>query len=146
MSRFTDVLLVSPLADGRTWVIQRDFGYDVGEEGSGDTIEVPEGFQTDFASVPSVAWPLIPRWGKYGKAAIVHDFMYWDQNKTRKESDDIFREAMGVLGVASWRRFLMYRAVRLVGGLSWRANRKRREQGKNRVRPAPSKADEAKTW
>ena len=42
MSRFTDVLLVSPLADGRTWVIQRDFGYDIGEEGSGDTIEVPK--------------------------------------------------------------------------------------------------------
>src|SRR6266571_3848085 len=32
MSRFTDVLLVSPLADGSTWVIMRDFGYDVGAE------------------------------------------------------------------------------------------------------------------
>jgi len=28
MSRFTDVLVVSPLADGKTWVILRDFGYD----------------------------------------------------------------------------------------------------------------------
>ena len=31
-----------------------------------------------------------------------HDFLYWDQGRTRKESDDIFREAMGVLGVAGW--------------------------------------------
>jgi hypothetical protein len=28
MSRFTDALVVSPLADGKTWVILRDFGYD----------------------------------------------------------------------------------------------------------------------
>ena len=33
MSRFTDVLLVSPLADGKTWVIMRDFGYEVGRMG-----------------------------------------------------------------------------------------------------------------
>ena len=28
MSRFTSILLVSPLADGKTWVLMRDFGYD----------------------------------------------------------------------------------------------------------------------
>jgi hypothetical protein len=85
---------------------------------------------------------LIPRWGKYGKAAIVHDFLYWDQGRTRKESDDIFREAMGVLGVAGWRKYLMYWTVRLFGGLAWRANRKRRDRGNDRVQPTPVKADE----
>ena len=61
MSRFTEELLVSPLPDGRTWVIRRDFGYDVGEEGSGNTIDVPIGFKTDFASVPRLLWSIIPR-------------------------------------------------------------------------------------
>ena len=52
MSRYTRPLLVSPLADGKTWVTMQAFGYDVGTENSGDAIEVREGFMTDFATVP----------------------------------------------------------------------------------------------
>ncbi len=52
MSRFTEVLLVSPLADGRTWITRKEFGYDVGEEGSDDTIDVSIGFMTDFCQCP----------------------------------------------------------------------------------------------
>ena len=63
MSRFTDILLVSPLADGKTWVVMRDFGYDVGTEGSTDRIDVAVGFQTDFASVPRLFWTVLPKWG-----------------------------------------------------------------------------------
>ncbi len=40
----------------------------------------------------------------------------------------------------------MYWAVRLFGGLAWRANRKRRDRGNDRVQPTPAKADEVKTW
>ncbi|MBN2586411.1 MAG: hypothetical protein JXA64_09465 [Candidatus Fermentibacteraceae bacterium] len=40
MSLFTRSLVVSPLSDGRTWVILRPFGYDVGREGSGDRVRV----------------------------------------------------------------------------------------------------------
>ena len=42
MSRFTEILTVSPLPDGRSWVLREPFGYDVGHENSGETIEVPE--------------------------------------------------------------------------------------------------------
>ncbi len=56
MSRFTDTLIVSPIPDGRRWVIRSDFGYDVGEEGSSKSINVPTGFITDFASVPRLLW------------------------------------------------------------------------------------------
>lgn len=59
MSRFTDCLLVTPLADGHTWVVMRDFGYELGREGSGDAIDVAIGLQNDFASVPR----LIAKWG-----------------------------------------------------------------------------------
>jgi hypothetical protein len=49
MSHFTEILIVSPLADSRTWCLRKEFGYDVGREGSGETISVPVGFLTDFA-------------------------------------------------------------------------------------------------
>ncbi|MFQ5568273.1 MAG: DUF1353 domain-containing protein [Rhodothermales bacterium] len=124
MSRFTEILLVSPLPDGRTWVIQRDFGYDVGTEGSGETINVPIGFKTDFTSVPRLLWSIIPRWGTYGNAAVIHDFCYWDQSYSRKRSDEIFREGMQVLEVKRWRVFLIYNAVRYFGWFAWWKNRR----------------------
>ncbi|MBU4200961.1 MAG: DUF1353 domain-containing protein [Verrucomicrobia bacterium] len=68
MSRFTEILTVSPLPNGRSWVLRKPFGYDVGHEDSGETIEVPAGFTTDFASIPRFLWSILPCWGKYGNA------------------------------------------------------------------------------
>ena len=133
MSKFTEVLLVSPLADGRTWVTRKEFGYDIGAEGSGNTIDVPNGFMTDFASVPRPLWVFLPRWGKYGNAAVIHDYCYWTQTRSRKESDRIFQEAMVVLGVSAFTRFLMYWAVRLCGFLAWKGNTEMKDKGSNRV-------------
>jgi len=126
VSRFTEVLTVSPLDDGRTWFTRRDFGYDVHEEGSGDTIEVPITFMTDFASIPRPLWVVLPRWGKYGNAAVIHDYCYWVQKRSRRESDDIFLEAMGVLEVSPVKKYLMYWAVRIFGGFAWSGNQKKK--------------------
>jgi hypothetical protein len=128
MSRFTEVLTVSPLADGKTWVTRREFGYDIGEEGSGNSIEVPIGFMTDFASVPQPLWIILPRWGKYGNAAVIHDYCYWEQRRSRLESDRIFREAMEVLEVPKWQICVMYYAVRLGGGLAWAGNKRKKKR------------------
>jgi hypothetical protein len=135
MSKFTDVLVVSPLADGRTWVTRKEFGYDIGKKGSGDSVEVEIGFMTDFASVPRPLWALLPRWGKYGNAAVIHDWCYWEQKYSRKKSDEIFREAMEVLEVPKWKILLMYYAVRLGGSLAWAGNRRMKKKGKSRVAP-----------
>lgn len=144
MSRFTDILLVSPLGDGKTWVIMRDFGYDVHAENSGDRIDVPVGFQTDFATVPRLFWIVLPKWGKYGNAAVIHDWLYWTQARSRRRADDIFLEAMGVLGVRRVTRYAMYWAVRLFGWLAWYRNRLDRAQGFDRVLHAlPERSSQA---
>ncbi len=133
MSRFTDALVVTPLSDGKTWVVLRDFGYDVGAEGSGDRINVAIGFKTDFASIPRLFWIVLPKWGRYGNAAVVHDWLYWTQERSRREADDIFREGMGVLGVGTLTSWLIYTAVRRFGWLAWIRNRADREAGFERV-------------
>jgi len=133
LSRFTDILVVSPLADGRTWVTKKEFGYDVGQEGSGDSIDVPIGFMTDFASVPRPFWAFLPRWGKYGNAAVIHDYCYWDQSRSRKDSDRIFREAMRVLEVPGYKTRLLYYGVRLGSWLAWRNNKRRKKKGFNKI-------------
>jgi hypothetical protein len=133
VSRFTEILLVSPLADGKTWVIMRDFGYEVGAEGSGDRIDVAIGFQTDFATVPRPLWIVLPKWGSYGNAAVIHDWLYWKQDRARAAVDGIFFEAMGVLGVSAPTRFTLYWGVRLFGWMAWHRNRADRAAGFDRV-------------
>jgi hypothetical protein len=135
MSRFTRILTVSPLADGRTWYLKEEFGYDVGSEGSGDSIDVPVGFLTDFASVPRPFWWLFPTWGRYGNAAVIHDYCYWLQSISRRRADQVFLEAMGVLGVGRITRAVLFSAVRVFGGVPWWWARRQRDSGLNKVSP-----------
>ena len=133
MSRFTDILTVSPLADGHTWVTRKEFGYDVGSKESNDKIDVPIGFMTDFASVPQPFWIILPRWGKYGNAAVIHDYLYKVQTRSRRKADGIFREGMGVLAVPGWQIFCMYWAVRLLGWLAWQGSKRANKRGVIRI-------------
>lgn len=76
------------------------------------TYVVPAHFKTDFATVPRVfAW-LVPPYGKYTKAAILHDFLCTRKKVNRSRADAIFRRAMRELGVSFLRRWLMWAAVR----------------------------------
>ncbi len=127
MSRFTETLIVTPLPDGKTWIILADFGYDVGEEGSSDVINVPIGTYTDFASIPRPLWIILPRWGKYGNAAVIHDWLYWDQARSRKEADGIFLDAMGILEVSPWQKHAIYWAVRAFGWWAWWRNKNKKQ-------------------
>lgn len=125
MSSFTTPLIVEALPGGRRWKLTEPFEYHVGEYPSEFVLRVPEGFTTDFASVPRIFWALISPYGKAGKAAVVHDYLYHLNRVglevvTRKQADGIFLQAMGVLGVAAWRKYPMYLAVRLFAGSGWK--------------------------
>lgn len=118
MSSFTEPLIVEKLPSGK-WRTARSFVYCVGGEESNDGIYVPVGFETDFASVPRGLWNLCPPDGPYSQAAVLHDYLYQKHLRPRDECDAIFLEAMGVLGVPDWKRYIMYFCVRLFGGLFW---------------------------
>lgn len=100
--------------DGRNYKVLRPFVYQVRH---GETITVPKGFVTDFASVPRLLWRVLPPTGHYGKAAVVHDYLYrtTSMDYTRAEADLVFYEAMEDLGVNAWVSKLMYWAVRCFG-------------------------------
>jgi len=80
-------------------------------------IRVPKGYRTDFASVPRFMWRVLPPYGEYGKAAVIHDYLC-DNNAhcaSSKEAADIFFEAMTVLKVKAWKKYAMTWAVKLFG-------------------------------
>ena len=133
MSQFTKALVVTPLADGRTWVLMEPFSYDVGREGSGNTVHVPVKFMTDFASVPRLFWIFFPQWGKYGNAAVIHDWGYWSKERSKVETDLIFLEGMTVLSVGAFTRYLLFLGVYLFGWLAWWSAGRRKARHETRV-------------
>jgi len=78
---------------------------------------VPEGYVTDFASVPRATSWMYPRTGAYSKAAILHDWLITDMLPTgyitSTHVDRMFREAMRLSGVPLPRRWVMWAGVRL---------------------------------
>lgn len=120
MSNFTEPLIVTQLENGK-WKTERSFKYYVGEEGGDEEIIVPEGFLTDFYSVPFPFRAILPKSQKGNQASVLHDYLYSvkgvtvHKTYTRKEADKIFLEAMGVLGVPKWKRNTMFAAVRAFG-------------------------------
>lgn len=112
------------LRDGRLqWVLTEPVIYEVGHKGSGEFIEAPAGFVTDYSSVPRMFYRLEPPGGPSAKAAVIHDVLYATEGLggryTRKQADDIFKEALGVLGVSGWKRGLMWSGVRVGGSRGW---------------------------
>ena len=102
------------------WRVTEEFRYDIGSKGSGQWVTVPAGYLTDGASVPRPVWSIIPPWGEYGQAVVVHDILCeyltimdfgLPVRITRRQADDILLEAMTVLGVPEHTRRLMHAAV-----------------------------------
>lgn len=105
-------------------------------------IEIEEGFDTDYASVPRGLWNLYPPDGAYSPAAWVHDFLYWNQALRdgglpirREQADAVFLEAMEALGIGWFTRSVLYRAVRMGGGGPW-AKVQRERWGEPILEPA----------
>lgn len=119
------------------WEVAERFEYAVGSlNNPSHIITVPEGFIFDGASVPMIFWPLFPMaHPNYIQAAALHDNLYsrqgdynpmgigWiesdDDFLTRRDVDDIFHEALGVLGMAAHWRFCFWIAVRIGGRSAW---------------------------
>ncbi|EAM9430675.1 phage tail protein [Salmonella enterica] len=112
MSRFTTPAILEMLGH-YNWRVHEPFAFYLCDDD--DVIEVPAGFITDLATIPRIFWILLPPDGKYAKAAIIHDYLYDNALRTKKEADKIFLDGMMVLGVPRWKRIIMYYAVRFFG-------------------------------
>ena len=110
--------------DDQDWEVLRALAY----HATSEDFKVPVGEHTDFASVPRVFVWFIPRYGRYTKAAILHDYLCSKvvpaRTISRIEADGIFRQAMRELGVPFLRRWIMWAAVRL-GALTNQAGREK---------------------
>jgi hypothetical protein len=112
----------------RTWVLLADYSYQY----EGHTLTARQGYAYDLSSVPRPLWWLIAPNELSLVAPLFHDLLYEyrgvlpnvsDVNPyrtyTRREVDDLFLHLMEREGVAGWRRYAAYSAVRAAGALYW---------------------------
>jgi hypothetical protein len=107
-------IVVKQIGD-KDWLLVEPVVY----EGLTEVFIVPAGFETDLASVPRQFVWLIPRYGRYTKAAILHDYLWRNRDQlglTRRDADGIFRRAMRELAVPFLQRWMMWAAVRWAAG------------------------------
>lgn len=111
---FQTALQVELQEDRKTWKLLSDFVY---QDETVGLIGIPEGFVTDFASVPRI--PIIfDLVGGYGHAAAtLHDYLYKNGYLPRKDCDNVFYHALRSTGIANWRARLMWLGVRAFGWL-----------------------------
>ncbi len=96
-------------------------------------VSVPKGFVTDMASIPRLFWSAVRPDGKYAYAAIIHDYLYWQQDRPRGEADKIFRSAMEDLRVTDAVAEPIFRMVDLLGGVAWDKNARLKASGEKRI-------------
>ena len=117
---FEGNVIVTPCApDGKRWTLVESFRY----HGKHESFDVPAGMTTDFASVPRVFVWLLPRYGRWTQAAILHDHL-WAMSRrgefNKADADGIFNRALRELEVPFLRRWIMWCAVRWAAGpKSW---------------------------
>ena len=100
----------------KTWKLVQDFKVKVNKQ----TIIVPKGKITDLASTPKILWSILPPFGRYTQASVVHDYLYGVKTLSRAETDKIFYDLMLRYKTHKWKAKLMYYAVRCFGWLAWR--------------------------
>lgn len=85
-------------------------------------VEIPLGYLTDGATVPSIATSLFPRFDVYAQSALVHDYLCEylsvkdkdgnDVAISRARADELFYHAMLTQGIDKSKAKAMYVAVR----------------------------------
>jgi len=121
---FTGDLVLKKLDDDVNWELQHHLTYVSNSKlFPPELATVPKCTTTDLASVPQFFTWLVPTYGTYTKAAVLHDWMCESSKKkdryptkgeranVRFEADLRFREIMQASGVALPRRWFMWAAV-----------------------------------
>lgn len=99
------------------FILEEDFSAVV----NGDVNIIPKGFRYDNASTPFGIQNTFPSYHPdYAAAALFHDFLYAGEIFDRKVNDALFLATMKAAGCSKIKRNLMYFAVRVGGGFTYK--------------------------
>lgn len=107
---------------GRTFRLMETMRFTTSE---GVMVAVPRGFQSDGASVPRLLWSILPPFGPWTRAAVLHDYLTrrhavgdpHEAADSRAKCDRLFRECLRQDGVGKWTAWVMFAGVRTASTL-----------------------------
>ena len=106
-------LKISPIWRNK-WVLLEDFTYYTIAKWEWEEINIPKWFIFDWASIPRIFYIIgTPMATDTLIAAVIHDYLYKTQIKTRQESDDLFYNVMKLCKVFILKRVIYYLWVRI---------------------------------
>lgn len=107
-----DKLLLTPYS-ARTWQVVEDFTVKT----SYGIFTVPKGMITDLASVPRCLWCILPPFGNYTIASVLHDYLYGSKIVSFSVADKVFKEVMLKYNTPKIQANIMYLSVRFFSGV-----------------------------
>jgi Protein of unknown function (DUF1353) len=126
--------LVRAFGDNNYWIVAEEMTWTIGN--TSEKIVIPKGFVTDFASIPQSLWSLgLSPQGRYSRAAVVHDYLYWSQSCTRSQADRLLVIAMKESQVGKFDEVAIYEGVNTFGASAWNSNRNERNAGLPKIVP-----------
>lgn len=123
----------SGFPEGTQFMLNEPYSYRIGK--TQETLTIPAGFVTDYASIPAIFRGIFERQGRYSRAALVHDYLYATGACSRKQSDNIFMIAMKESRVSKLTRGAIYGGVRVGGNAAWDGNADDRRAERPRIVP-----------
>ena len=126
---FPHPIAIVATRDGHSFIVEKPIEY---VTNAGQRIIIPIGATTDGASTPQPMWNVLPPFGDYFLAALLHDALYRNyavdeqDNRLaldREDCDALLFEAMVSLGVPEATRTAIYDGVRLGGHWAFVADR-----------------------
>lgn len=120
MQGFNKTKLAVLTGDGRNVRTLEDLVY---EKKDGERIIVPRGTESDGATVPQIFWNILPPFGLWWLAAVLHDYLYNYTERPKEYCDDVFLEAMESLNVPLLIRETIYNSVKYGGEIAFTNDR-----------------------
>ena len=119
MAKFLSTLTACQMEGDTVWALGESLVYQSDLIGM---VIVPQGFETDFASVPRI--PVVfTLWGdRAHREAVIHDYLYRRNSRpvvSIETANSVFLEAMECLGKSAVVRYPMYWGVCLGGSSSY---------------------------
>lgn len=101
------------------WILFEPFSYTDDDD---VTYMAARGMTTDMASIPRELWSIMPPFGKYTGAAVIHDMLYQTQMVSKEKADHLLADMMDLAGVPHMERMAIYDGVKFGGQPAWDAH------------------------
>ena len=125
MAKFLTELDARLKDDDRVWILDSPLAYQSDIFG-GFKVEIPAGFETDFASVPRVPIAYTLYGDRAHREAVIHDYLYRIDSVPEvsfETANSVFLEAMKCRGKSWFIRWPMYLGVKFGGYSSYHKKR-----------------------